>query len=154
MKIFIGLLFFIVGAVSIATAQTGIGTTAPINKFQVEAAAAAPLTSGTGFNGNVRLGATSANQVIDFGLGTTYGWMQSRDKTGYGTNYILALNPNGGNIGVGTIAPSVTFDVNGSVRIRTLGTYAASDSLVMTDASGNLKKRILTPVNIQPTATT
>jgi hypothetical protein len=69
-------------------AQTGIGTTSPINKFQVETAAAAPLTSGVGFNGNLRLGASGANQVVDFGLGTNYGWIQTRDKTGYGTNYI------------------------------------------------------------------
>lgn len=100
-----------------AKAQTGIGTTAPINKFQVETSAAAPLISGTGFNGNLRLGATSANQVLDFGLGTTYGWIQARDKTGYGTNYILALNPNGGNVGINKLAPTKTLDVAGDVAI-------------------------------------
>lgn len=94
-------------------AQTGIGTTSPVNKFQIETSAAAPLTSGTGFNGNLRLGATGANQVIDFGLGTTYGWIQSRDKTNYGTNYMLTLNPNGGGVGVGTNAPETQFHIKG-----------------------------------------
>lgn len=111
------------------TAQTGIGTTSPINKFQVETSAAAPLTTGTGFNGNLRLGATGANQVLDFGLGTTYGWIQSRDKTGYGTNYILALNPNGGNVGINKSAPTKALDVTGDVGVSgnlTGGNVAAS----------------------------
>lgn len=98
-------------------AQTGIGTTTPVNKLQIETSAAAPLTSGSGFNGNLRLGATGANQVLDFGLGTTYGWIQSRDKTGYGTNYILALNPNGGNVGINKVAPSKALDVTGDVGV-------------------------------------
>jgi hypothetical protein len=98
-------------------AQTGIGTTVPVNKFQIETAAAAPLTTGTGFNGNLRLSATGANQILDFGLGTTYGWIQSRDKTAYGTNYILALNPNGGNVGINKAAPTKALDVTGDVGV-------------------------------------
>lgn len=100
-------------------AQTGIGTTSPVNKFQIETTASAPLTSGTGFNGNLRLGATSANQVMDFGLGTSFGWIQSRDKTAYGTNYNLLLNPNGGSVGVGTSNPQSIFHVkNGYIRLE------------------------------------
>ena len=96
-------------------AQTGIGTVAPVNKFQVETSAAAPSTSGTSSNGNLRLGVTGANQVLDFGLGTTYGWLQARDKTSYATNYILALNPNGGNVGIGIVNPTVKLHVNGDI---------------------------------------
>ena len=125
-------------------AQTGIGTTAPINKFQVETSAAAPLSSGTGLNGNLRLGATSANQVVDFGLGTTYGWIQARDKTNYGTNYILVLNPNGGNVGINKLAPTKALDVAGDVAIsgNLTGGNAASSKLsgfvsnVSSEASG------------------
>ncbi len=91
--------------------QAGIGTTAPVNKLQIETPVAAPLTSGTGLNGNLRLGAPGVNQVLDFGLGTTFGWMQARDKTGYGTNYNLFLNPNGGGVGIGTSSTSSTLTV-------------------------------------------
>lgn len=91
--------------------QAGIGTATPVNKFQIETPVAAPLTSGTGLNGNLRLSAPSVNQVFDFGLGTTYGWMQARDKTGYGTNYNLFLNPNGGGVGIGTNSASTTLTV-------------------------------------------
>lgn len=107
--LFIGIL----GAIYL-NAQTGIGTNSPVNKFQVETSVAAPLTTGTGFNGNLRLGGTSVNQVLDFGLGTTYGWIQSRDKTSYGTNYNLLLNPNGSAIGIGTYSPTSTLTVGNS----------------------------------------
>ncbi len=115
----------------ISRAQTGIGTTTPVNKFQVETAASAPLTSGIGFNGNLRLGATSANQILDFGLGTNYGWIQARDKTNYGTNYNLALNPNGGNVGINKLSPTKALDVTGDAAIsgNLTGGNAASSKL-------------------------
>ena len=115
------------------------------------------------------LGAASATSLvvpaITGGTGTTQTltFKPTSGNGATGADHIFQVGNNGGteamrilnngNIGVGNISPSVTFDVNGSVRIRTFGTYDASDSLVMTDASGNLKKRILTPVSIQPTAT-
>lgn len=122
----------------------GLGTTTPVNKLHVETAAAAPLTSGTGMNGNIRLGATGANQVLDFGLGTTYGWIQARDKTNYGTNNILALNPNGGNVGINKSAPTKALDVNGDIAVSgnlTGGNVASSKlsgfvSNVSTEAVG------------------
>lgn len=91
----------------VSKAQTGIGTTTPINKFEVVAVKADPATSGTSANGNLRLGATVGTHILDFGLSgtSTYGWLQARDKSNYATPYILTLNPNGGNIGIGTAAP-------------------------------------------------
>lgn len=91
----------------VSKAQTGIGTTTPLNKFEVVAVKADPATSGTSANGNLRLGATVGTHILDFGLSgtSTYGWLQARDKSNYATPYILTLNPNGGNIGIGTAAP-------------------------------------------------
>ncbi len=85
-------------------AQTGIGTTAPVNKLEVVTATADPASTGLAANGNLRLGGLSANHVIDFGLSSTstFGWIQTRSKAAYGTNYILGLNPNGGYVGIGT----------------------------------------------------
>jgi hypothetical protein len=98
---------------SFVNAQTGIGTTAPVNKFEVFAVKADPATSGTTANGNIRLGATVGSHVLDFGLSSssTFSWLQSRDKGAYGTNYNLALNPNGGNVGIGNSAPVSTLTV-------------------------------------------
>jgi len=41
--------------------------------------------------------------TIDFGqCGANYGWIQSRNAGDYSLNYSLLLNPNGGNVGIGT----------------------------------------------------
>ena len=96
-----------------AFAQTGIGTTTPVNKFQVEATTADPATSGTAANGNVRLGGLSVNHVLDFGLSSSsnFAWLQARSKAAYGTYFPIVLNPNGGNVGIGTSSPSSTLTV-------------------------------------------
>jgi hypothetical protein len=102
-----------------ASAQTGIGTTAPVNKFEVVNATANPATSGSSANGHFRLGATVGDHVLDFGLSSssTYSWLQARSKSNYSTNYNLSLNPNGGlvGIGTGTTAPSTTLTVGNTI---------------------------------------
>jgi hypothetical protein len=105
-------LFFLLISVSVF-AQTGIGTTAPINKLEVVTSTADPATSGSSANGNLRLGGTSGSHILDFGLSSssTYGWVQARSKSNYSTIYSLAFNPNGGNVGIGTASPSSTLTV-------------------------------------------
>jgi hypothetical protein len=108
-KYYILIFFSIVGV----NAQTGIGTTMPVNKLQVETTLADPATTGATANGNLRLSGTAGSHVLDFGLSSssTYSWLQSRSRSGYGTNFILALNPNGGWVGIGTTIPSTTLTV-------------------------------------------
>jgi hypothetical protein len=106
-------LLVIVGSFLNVTAQTGIGTTAPVNKLEVVTTKADPATTGVAANGNLRLGATVGTHVLDFGLSSTstYSWLQARDKSNYATNYFLSLNPNGGNVGIGTTSPLTTLTV-------------------------------------------
>jgi hypothetical protein len=96
-----------------ATAQTGIGVIAPVNKFEVFAVKADPASSGATANGNLRLGATVGTHVLDFGLSSssTYAWLQARDRMAYGTYYNLAINPNGGQVGIGTNSPTSTLTI-------------------------------------------
>jgi hypothetical protein len=100
-------------------AQTGIGTTTPVNKLHVEANTSDPASSGSAANGNLRLSGTGASHVLDFGLSSssTYSWLQARSKSNYSTNYNLSLNPNGGlvGIGTGTTAPSTTLTVGNTI---------------------------------------
>jgi hypothetical protein len=58
------------------------------------------------------LGGISAVHVLDFGLSSTstFAWIQARNKT-YGTNYILGINPLGGNVGIGNSTPNSTLTV-------------------------------------------
>ena len=109
-------IFFILSILLVAilsNAQTGIGTTTPVNKFEVVNATANPATSGATTNGNLRLGATVGDHVLDFGLSSTstYSWLQARNKTAYGTYYNLVFNPNGGLVGIGTSSPSSTLTI-------------------------------------------
>ncbi len=98
-------------------AQTGIGTTTPVNKFDIFATKADPATSSSSTNGNLRLGASGANtHVLDFGLSSssTFSWLQARDRSNYATLYDLAFNPNGGKVGIGTSVPTSTLTVGNS----------------------------------------
>lgn len=106
------LLFFSL-FVMVVQGQTGIGTTTPVNKFQIETTLADPAISGTAANGNLRLSGTTGSHVLDFGLSSTStsSWLQSRSRSNYGTNFNLVFNPNGGQVGIGTLAPSTTLTV-------------------------------------------
>lgn len=101
-------------------AQTGIGTTSPVNKLQVETTTADPATSGATANGNLRLSGTTGSHVLDFGLSntSTYSWLQSRSRTAYGTNFDLILNPNGGNVGIGSTSPGDRLVIGSSVSLH------------------------------------
>jgi hypothetical protein len=111
-KVAIYFLFILAFAFKV-NAQTGIGTTSPVNKLHIEASTADPATSGATANGNLRLSGISASHVLDFGLSSssTYSWLQARSKSAYGTYYNLLLNPNGGKVGIGNAAPLTTLTV-------------------------------------------
>ena len=105
----------------------GINTTTPGSRLHVVGSMQAPANSGTGTNGSFRIGATpTTNLVLDAGVdasSSVYTWLQSRNQTNYALNYDLALNPNGGNVGIGTTAPISKLHVVGNANIT--GTLTA-----------------------------
>gem|GEM_PF-6546283 len=60
--------------------------------------------------------------------GSSYGAIQSYSDAG-GTGRDLAINPNGGNVGVGTTIPAATFDATNGTLNRTIGRFYHSGNL-------------------------
>jgi hypothetical protein len=91
--------------------RLGIGTTVPTQKLHVVGGATggAAATSGTTQTyGLARFQAGGGwTGALDMGSnGGTYFWLQSTDVGNLATNYSLLINPNGGNVGIGTTTPT------------------------------------------------
>ncbi|MCX6106751.1 MAG: hypothetical protein NTY08_13060 [Proteobacteria bacterium] len=80
-----------------------------------------PASSGSAQTGIARLEAANYN-VLDIGQANAapWGlWLQGTHRTSLGTTYPLLLNPNGGNVGIGTTAPTANLDVDNSANAST-----------------------------------
>ena len=109
----------------------GIGTSSPQSKAHVSGFASTVSPVALGTNGNAFSYTAGANA---FGLtggvlnsGAVY--VQSGTTSGTGIAYSLALNPNGGNVGIGTTSPNALLDVtsNSSPTVRISNTRSDSN---------------------------
>lgn len=100
--------------------NVGVGTTAPVVILDVVGPVGSfPTGAGTTTVGvNLRLRNSDSNLVLDIGgNGGSGNWLQSTSRIDLSLGYPLLLNPNGGNVGIGTNAPNAKLDVVGSIYL-------------------------------------
>ncbi len=108
------------------------------NTLIVRGEAGAPATSGSSVNATARFNPTGVTGTVDFGFladSCGRGWIQSTCTGNHATNYILALNKNGGTIEAGGVirgvdgsaaAPSLSFLCDTDLGFYRHGTNAIS----------------------------
>ena len=97
--------------------NVGIGTDDPKSTLEVKGTFGAPATSGFAAGFIQRFSQTSGVGSLDVGFGDPYSWLQSRASNNYATNFALALNPNGGNVGIG-VTPSAWSGFSGVAQVH------------------------------------
>jgi hypothetical protein len=114
-----------------ASGNVGIGTTLPKLKTHIQGGFSSPTTSGTTPTGTFLLDATSGGYGLYagiYGSGTFGPWLQVADKNALGGYGDIAINPLGGNVGIGTgtSSPSGRLHVSGGYagfQYNSSGTY-------------------------------
>lgn len=121
--------FHVEGTTRISGAITALSTADFSGRVTVFANSGTPPTSGNTNNAAAfRVGASNGDgNVLDFGTFTNptiSAYLQSTDRgatgSGHAANYNLLLNPNGGNVGIGTTSPGQRLDVVGIIKGRNL----------------------------------
>ena len=96
------------GDTIIASGNVGIGTVSPAATLESKTSTSgAPATSGTTpANVALRLASTATTGIIDMGMNGSAPFIQATDSGDLSQEYTLVLNPNGGNVGIGTASPT------------------------------------------------
>ena len=132
--------------VSDSSGNVGIGTTQPDLKLHVDGTNGYPASSGNTPVGHIAIRAKneSSSHGAHIGVGDSppwATWIQAQDINNLATSYPLLLNPNGGNVGIGTSSPVTNLHIQqtgtsgnnykeGSVKIgSTYGVEIAYNSL-------------------------
>lgn len=126
-----------------ANGKIGIGTTAPANLLHVQAPVAAQTTTNTVTSANAVAAIGASDTALHFG---TYNnnngwgnWIQSK-RTWDAASFPMAINPNGGNVGIGLSYPQSTLDVGGNANVR--GQINLDGSIVMEEGQSIYGKSV------------
>ncbi|MFZ2603504.1 MAG: hypothetical protein WAX79_05850 [Candidatus Omnitrophota bacterium] len=122
------------GTLYYSAGNVGIGTTGPVSKLSVynSLATALPATSGTTQVATIFSAQGPGNQIFHIGAnGVNNGiWFQNNNIGDLSLTYPILLNPNGGNVGIGTTAPNEKLHVSGNIGIPTSADATANGSMI------------------------
>ncbi|WP_374073295.1 tail fiber domain-containing protein [Bdellovibrio bacteriovorus] len=125
--------------------KIGVGTDTPSTRIELKTNGSGfPATSGATQSPATRLSTAANSTVLDIGSNSTSGvWLQSTLSSNLATNYPLLLNPNGGNVAIGTTTtPPTKLYVNGDAIIGAGNTsfqgsnYILGNSNTITNSGG------------------
>jgi hypothetical protein len=140
-------LFFFIGIISTAHAQNvGIGTSSPAMPLHISDAsdtALLELENRTALNAGINTGLYFKTGSYFTGAIKTIGNSNNLSRMAFYTYAVLNRNSlkerltiqDDGNVGIGTIAPTATLDVVGTLRLQ--GNGAAAGKVLTSDATGN-----------------
>ena len=122
---------------SVGDLLVGSSTSGGGNKIYSNAGVnGAPATSGsTQPAGALRLRGGN-NAVLDFGLNGVNTWIQATDLVNLANGYNLSLNPNGGNVGIGTISPGVQLVVEHNSGATSINSIFRSNNTTASHRAG------------------
>jgi hypothetical protein len=132
-----------------SSANVGIGSPDPRQRFTAANASitgGAPASSGNAADPNAVSRFQAGSIAMDFGVYPAgQMWIQNRAASNYALNYDLVLQPNGGNVGIGTSSPNQRLQVNNPAAASSLalftnattGSTNADGSFYGVDSSGN-----------------
>jgi hypothetical protein len=136
-----------------ASGNVGVGTASPNLKAEVFGSAGLPASSGTVPTGIARFSQSGGAGVIDFGFGgaSGAGWLQATSSTDLSTEFALLLNPNGGNVGIGTSAPTDALSVSGNASKSAGGTtWAVFSDERLKNITGTFNSGLKAVMQLQP----
>jgi hypothetical protein len=135
-----------------ASGNTGIGTASPNLRIEVFGVVGLPANSGTVPTGIARFSQAGGVGVVDLGFGgaTGAGWLQATSSANLATTFPLLLNPNGGNVGIGTSAPTELLSVNGSASKPGGGTWSVFSDERLKNIKGSYTSGLSAVMKLQP----
>ena len=129
-----------------ASGSVGVGTGSPSTSLHLSSATAAFTSLGQFLISD----AADINRQLRFGYDSAIesGWIQASKVA---TNFEpLLLNPNGGNVGIGTSAPTDALSVSGNASKTTGGTWAVFSDERLKNIKGSFNTGLKAVMQLQP----